>query len=228
MSRPIPVSARDFYARLFDPEPPVLIDIRIPEDLDTDPGWMPHAHRIAYQDSQRLEMACAGASEVVIACHGGLKLSHGVASQLAGQGMRAAFLVDGMLGWRSANLPLWSPDTSDARFVVTSDLSPDAAVLHWLAARLLPIGAQVLSVAPDQLAGAAEKFQAAVLPDAAALLARLDRATPGLNAVVAASHSPAITEILGGLRQRHGDPNAWQNAASGVLDALALGQEQRP
>ncbi|MEM9756586.1 MAG: rhodanese-like domain-containing protein, partial [Pseudomonadota bacterium] len=222
---PHPISAPQLWAEIFGTTPPVILDVRVREDLDRDPGWIPSAQRVDFQDVTAIQADGTGAADVVVMCQGGLKLSQGVASRLAARGRKARFLEGGVLAWRAAGLPIWRPDIEPNLWVSGWDRSPSRAAALWLAARLLPRPHEIMLVAPDQIDAAAPRFEAAFLPDADALLALLDRPVPAVAGALAAGATPVFERLSAGHATR--DLPGWRDAVMSTLDALVLGHKAR-
>ena len=87
------------------PDAPLIIDVRIPEDIAAAPQAIPASIAWDFQDIDGLVARAAGRSCVVV-CHKGLKLSQGVAALLRNAGIPAEVLKGGHVGWTAANLPL--------------------------------------------------------------------------------------------------------------------------
>src|SRR5665213_1322341 len=87
--------APDKLARLIGtPACPVLIDVRIDEDFDADPNFVPGAIRRSHNDVAEWAPSLSGKTVVVI-CKKGQKLSEGVAAWLRHAGASANVLDGG-------------------------------------------------------------------------------------------------------------------------------------
>ena len=214
MARHFSTDARDLFTRIISDACPVVIDIRIPEDIARDDGWMPAAHRVAFGDLEKLMTLAAAADEAIIVCQGGLKLSQGVAARLAVRGCRAGFLAGGLVGWRGAGLPLMQ--AQPGIWVTGSADTASAIAAHWLADRLLPRPSELLQVAPDQVALAAERFAGTPLPDAPGLLALLDRPVSALRSTLDFACGPDFARLARGF--------GFDARAMSALDAWTLGE----
>ncbi|MBF9034241.1 hypothetical protein HKCCE2091_08315 [Rhodobacterales bacterium HKCCE2091] len=213
------LSPSALFSALFSAAPPAVIDIRIPEDIAADPGRFPAAWRFDHRDRDGIAAVARTGCGAVMICHGGLKLSQGVASRLRGQGIAARSLEGGVLGWRGAGLPLWPGDEAVPVRVAGWDAASAAA--RWLATRFLPRPIELLTVAPDQVEGAAARFDGDALPDARALLDRLDRPVPRLAAALEAAATPLFARLAAG-HEAGGDDGA---AVFADLDALLRAPE---
>lgn len=208
MAHPDALSPLALFSRLFADRQPVVLDIRVSDDISEHPGWIPAAHRVAFDDLPAQLALTDARAPVVVVCHGGLKLSQGVAARLCLHERRAGFLRGGLLGWRAADLPLidaapglWASDGTDI-------------AAEWLAKRLLPLPSEILRVEPGQVALVADRFGGSVLPDAEALLALCDRPIPALKVALHFAQSPDFARLTGG---------GCDGFA--LLDAWALGGE---
>jgi rhodanese-related sulfurtransferase len=87
------------------PDSPVIIDVRIPDDMAADPRLIPGAIRRSHRDVAAWAGEFTG-RRVVVSCQKGHKLSQGVAAWLRHAGATAETLEGGHLGWAAAGLPL--------------------------------------------------------------------------------------------------------------------------
>lgn len=209
MAQSFSLSPPALFARLFSDKQLIVLDIRVPDDLALDAGWLPAAHRLSFEDLEGQLALVPPNHDVVVICQGGLKLSQGVAARLGLQGRRAGYLVGGIEAWRAAGMAL-------------SELAPELWVTdgadvaaHWLATRLLPQPHEILVVEPDQIGAAADRFEGQPLPSAEALLARFDRPLHGLQSALDFAVSPAFSQL------RQGGARGF-----GLLDAWTLGAEE--
>ena len=70
------ISVSTLARLLGTPDCPVILDVRIDEDFDDDPRFIPGATRVPFRDVGDLVDQIAGRS-VVVTCQKGLKLSQG-------------------------------------------------------------------------------------------------------------------------------------------------------
>lgn len=145
---------------------PVVIDVRLDEDFDTDPVMIPTARRCAHGDIVQRVSSLNGHS-VVVVCHGGLKLSQGAAALLRSHGLHAETLAGGQLAWREANAPVFDPrhrpvdpHQSGSLWVTRQRPKIDRLACPWLIRRFIDPAARFLFVAPDQVLAVAERFGA--------------------------------------------------------------------
>ncbi len=84
---------------------PVLVDVRIDEDFEADPNFVPGTVRRSHADVAEWAPSLSGQTVVVI-CKKGQKLSEGVAAWLRHAGASANVLEGGIEAWTKENLPL--------------------------------------------------------------------------------------------------------------------------
>ncbi|MFD1343236.1 chromate resistance protein ChrB domain-containing protein [Litorisediminicola beolgyonensis] len=160
----IPVAA---LARLIGtPDCPTLLDVRIDEDFDDDPRFIPGAFRHPFKDVCELADDLTGHA-VVAYCQKGLKISQGAAALLRAAGVQAEVLEGGQFAWRDAKLPMVStgklpPPNASGRTVWVTRHRPkiDRIACPWLIRRFIDPKAQILYVAASQVANVAERFDA--------------------------------------------------------------------
>lgn len=149
------------------PKCPALVDVRIDEDYEADPGLIPGSFRRAHGAVTQWATELQGRSTVVI-CHKGLKLSHGTAALLRAAGIEAEVLEGGFLAWQGAGLPLVQtaklpPRDEQGRTVWVTRERPkiDRIACPWLIRRFVDPKAAFLFVAPSEVVAVAERFDAA-------------------------------------------------------------------
>ncbi|MEO9896007.1 MAG: sulfurtransferase/chromate resistance protein [Paracoccaceae bacterium] len=160
----IPVTA---LARLIGtPDCPVLLDVRIDEDFEDDPRFIPGAFRYPFEDVVDLAQEINGRS-VVVYCQKGLKISQGAAALLRNSGVQAEVLEGGQFAWRDAKHPMVSAkslpplDASDRTVWVTRHRPKiDRIACPWLIRRFIDPKAQFLFVSASQVINVAERFNA--------------------------------------------------------------------
>jgi rhodanese-related sulfurtransferase len=160
--------AIDKLARLIGtPKCPVLVDVRLDEDFDTDPRLIPGSVRRAHGDASAWSGDCAGRSAVVI-CKKGLKLSQGAAAWLRHENVPAEAVEGGFEAWASAALPLvpaakLPPRDAKGRTVWVTRARPkiDRIACPWLIRRFVDPNAVFLYVAPSEVEAVGERFNAA-------------------------------------------------------------------
>lgn len=140
------------------PDCPVLIDVRIPENVAEAPHLIPgsslHAH-------DALPLLPPGSRAVVI-CKRGKKLSEGAAAMLRTTGIVAEVLEGGTLAWAEAGLPMvpltLMPQT--ALWVTRHRPKVDRIACPWLIRRFINRDARFLFVAPADVPEVAANFGA--------------------------------------------------------------------
>ncbi len=211
------------------PRCPVLIDIRLPEDVAADATRLPGALMWDHRDPAGLAARLGGRASVVI-CHKGLKLSQGVAAWLRSDGAAAHYLQGGAVAWRAlphapriaiAALPQAGPE-GRCLWVTTTACTPELLAAAWLLRRFIEPEARLLFVAPDQIAAVAGRFGATALPPFAELLRMTGLDARPLPMLQDTLTQPGARAVLDGLRLGHATPEALLNAALPVLDALYL------
>ena len=145
------------------PDTPIILDVRLAQDAADDPRLIPGARRASH-DTVRAD-DYAGRS-VVVVCHKGLKLSHGVAALLRASGVQAEALEGGHVAWAAADLPLipmraLPPATNGATLWVARHRPKiDRIACPWLIRRFIDPAAKVLFVPPRDVTGVADRFGA--------------------------------------------------------------------
>lgn len=166
MSSNISISAAQLSKLVGLPDAPVIIDVRIPDDVAADPRRLPGSVSRSHTDVSAWANAYAG-QRVVVSCQRGLKLSEGVAAWLRHHGIAAENLTGGFEAWRdagglllrSAALP---PRDAAGRSVWVTRTRPkvDRIACPWLIRRFVDRHAVFLFVSPSEVAAVAERFAA--------------------------------------------------------------------
>lgn len=166
MSSNISISAAQLLKLVGLPDAPVIIDVRIPDDVAADPRRLPGSDSRSHTDVSVWANAYAG-QRVVVSCQRGLKLSEGVAAWLRHHGIAAENLTGGFEAWRdagglllrSAALP---PRDAAGRSVWVTRTRPkvDRIACPWLIRRFVDRHAVFLFVSPSEVAAVAERFAA--------------------------------------------------------------------
>lgn len=166
MSSNISISAAQLSRLIGLPDAPVIIDVRIPDDVAADPRLLPASERRSHVDVAAWAGAYAG-RRVVVSCQRGLKLSEGVAAWLRHQGVTAENLAGGFEAWRDAGSPLMRSDTlppgdATGRTVWVTRTRPkvDRIACPWLIRRFVDRQAVFLFVSPSEVAAVADRFGA--------------------------------------------------------------------
>ncbi|MGL5446635.1 MAG: chromate resistance protein ChrB domain-containing protein, partial [Rhabdaerophilum sp.] len=109
MASTLEITVSQLMRRIGLPDAPVLIDVRIPDDVALDPRRLPASQGQDFREAQNWASAFAG-RDVVVLCQKGLKLSQGVGALLRLAGARAESLEGGFVAWKEAGGVLLKPD----------------------------------------------------------------------------------------------------------------------
>lgn len=166
MASPTEITVQQLSKLIGLPNCPALIDIRIDEDFDADPRFIPGARRRLHADLQTWLSHYAGQKAVII-CHKGKKLSQGVAALMRAEGVEAETLEGGFVAWAEAGLPtvnparLPAPDGKGRTLWVTrARPKVDRVACPWLIRRFVDPNAVFLFVSPSEVMDVADRFGA--------------------------------------------------------------------
>ena len=148
------------------PACPVLVDVRIDEDFEMDPHFVPGAVR--YSHAKVAEWAPSFSGRTVVAiCQKGKKISEGVAAWLRQSGASANVLEGGSEAWRSEKLPRvpaskLPPRDPGGRTVWVTRARPkiDRIACPWLIRRFIDPSAVFLFVTASEVESVADRFGA--------------------------------------------------------------------
>ena len=143
------------------PDAPIIIDLRLDEDFADDPRVIPTAKRHSHTTMPEIAVRFAG-RQVVVACLRGAKISEGAAAMLRCNGIAAESLAGGHLAWVSAGLPVVRSEILPGTGLWVTRHRPkvDRIACPWLIRRFINPEAQFLFVAPSEVPGVAERFNA--------------------------------------------------------------------
>jgi len=148
------------------PDVPAIIDVRIDEDVEADPTFLPAAQRRDYRKVADWAPAYAG-RRVVVVCHKGQKLSEGTAAWLRHAGIAAEGLEGGHVAWRQAGGLVFSPvrlpppgPSGGSVWVTRARPKVDRIACPWLIRRFVDTKAMFLFVAASEVEAVAERFGA--------------------------------------------------------------------
>jgi len=134
------------------PEAPVIIDVRIDQDVNDTPQFLAAAFQYPFNDIELLAPKLANKA-VVIYCHKGKKISQGAAALLCDHGIQTEPLVGSHFGWsehynKSKVLPQDhnSALTSNIGFDESVGVVKSSAQTTRLYSKKSPLGKQVLTV----------------------------------------------------------------------------------
>ena len=158
------IASEKLFRLIGTPKCPAIIDVRADDDFSTDPRLVPGSVRRPSEAVGDWAAEFRGQSVVVI-CHKGLKLSHGVAAFLREAGASAEVLEDGFAGWARSGLSLvvtnkLLPRNAQGRTVWVTRERPkiDRIACPWLIRRFVDPDAVFLFVAPSEVSAVAEQF----------------------------------------------------------------------
>lgn len=167
MPSPSAITVSQLSRLIGTPAAPVLIDIRIDEDFNSDPRSIPGSFRYPFKSIDTLASTFIS-KQVVIICHKGQKLSQGAAAILRDAGASAEFLEGGHVAWVDNNQPLVSiarlknRDHNNRTIWVTRHRPKiDRIACPWLIKRFVDPNALFLYVEPSEVLAVSEKFNAA-------------------------------------------------------------------
>lgn len=167
MSAPNSISNDKLAKIIGTPRAPLLLDVRSEEDFETDPRLIPGAIRTDDQALAALTAQLGGQASITV-CQAGHRRSQGAAALLRAEGSPSEYLEDGFEAWRTENLPLIDPAKLPARdargrtvWVTRSRPKIDRIACPWLIRRFLDPRAVILFVAPSEVVGVAERYNAA-------------------------------------------------------------------
>ena len=167
MPSPTEISVTQLARLVGTPESPAIVDARAREHFDADPRLIPCALRRDHGDVAAWTGDYRG-RRVVVSCQHGGKLSQGVAAWLRNGGIPAeslegghdAWVADGGLLVDSRKLPA-RDEKLRTTWVTRARPKVDRIACPWLIRRFVDPDAVLLFVSPTEVAGVAERFQAA-------------------------------------------------------------------
>lgn len=167
MTSPTEITVQQLSRLIGLPGAPALVDLRLEDDFALDPRLIPGSRRRSHRDSDAWGAAYAG-HKVVVICHQGHKLSQGVAALLRHQGVAAETLEGGFEAWAESGHLAIDPDKLPKRgpkggslWVTRARPKIDRIACPWLIRRFVDPEAVFLFVAPAEVAGVADRFDAA-------------------------------------------------------------------
>ena len=162
MAAPNEMTCKHLLRLMGTPQAPVIVDVCIDADFVEDPSVIPDALRWSHSEIDGLVALLAGRPCVVVR-QKGLKLSQGLMSRLRGRVRDAQYLSGGIYGWRDSDGMIRIPATAlpDPGLYVTRHRPKiDRIACPWLIRRFVDPAARFLFVAPAEVTGVAEKFNA--------------------------------------------------------------------
>ena len=163
MATPDTIASAQLSRLIGTPDSPVILDVRIDQDVAADPRIMPGSVRRDFRNIRDWAGDFAGRS-VVVTCQRGQKLSQGVAAWLRNADARAENLEGGHEAWIAAKGLLVSPDHVPPRdaqgrtlWVTRARPKIDRIACPWLIRRFVDRSAVFLFVAPSEVADVADR-----------------------------------------------------------------------
>lgn len=160
------ISVAQLYRLIGAPDAPVIIDVRIAEDVASDPRILPGSVAHDFRTVSTWAARYAGKS-VAVVCQKGLKLSQGVAAWLRQAGASAESLDGGFEAWAAEGGPLVMTEALPARdpegrtvWVTRARPKIDRIACPWLIRRFVDPHAIFLFVASSEVQAVAERFGA--------------------------------------------------------------------
>lgn len=145
---------------------PLVLDLRIDDDFERDPDFIPTAIRHPFDEIDALAPDLRD-QHVVVYCQQGKKISQGAVSVLRGCAVNAESLEGGHFAWRDAGemrVPAARIPARDARgataWVTRHRPKIDRMACPWLIRRFIDPRARFLFVAPGEVIAVAEKYAA--------------------------------------------------------------------
>ena len=143
------------------PEAPVVLDLRLPEDLAADAVLIPTSICMSSKDILAAAADWRG-RHVVVVCLRGRKISQGAAAILRLEGIKAEVLTGGTEAWRGLGLPVVPAKWAEPATLWVTRHRPkvDRVACPWLIRRFVDPAARFLFVPPGDVLAVAEKFGA--------------------------------------------------------------------
>jgi rhodanese-related sulfurtransferase len=215
----------DIAQLLASPDAPCVLDMRIAENTDSHPVYLRCANLIAH-DALAQHLECANGRAVIVYWHAGLKLSHGAAARLRGQGIPVDVMAGGIVRWIKKGLPSLARNAATpVRIAAPQDADLAEVFAGWLVIRFVAPKAELFWVPRDALAAVGLKFDATRLPSAAMLTAQFHQPVPQIDAIATfvAGGDPVLAQLFAGLSQKYCDDPAGRQAMWRSFDALYRG-----
>ncbi len=166
MPSPTEITVNQLSRLIGTHDAPTIIDVRIDEDFELDPQILPTATRCSHTKIAELAPQLKD-KKVIIYCQKGKKISQGSIAILRSLGVNAESVEGGHFGWRDAGQTLIPIDKIPSRntnqqtiWVTKQRPKIDRIACPWLIRRFIDPNAQILFVAPSEVLGVAEKFNA--------------------------------------------------------------------
>ncbi|EHS53561.1 Chromate resistance exported protein [Rhizobium sp. PDO1-076] len=162
------ISADKLFRLLGSSQSPLIVDVRIADDVAAHPFLIPGAFRRDHrQIGEWAAQVASTPTSVVVVCHQGRKLSEGVAAHLRLLGISAEVLEGGNSAWAAAGLPQVPIDrlgdgqgAGSSLWVTRNRPKIDRIACPWLIRRFIDPFARFLFVASSEVEGVADRFNA--------------------------------------------------------------------
>lgn len=166
MPSPTEITVQQLSRLVGMPGAPAIVDVRIDDDFNADPCFIPGSQRRDWKALQSWAASYAGRS-VVVTCQRGEKLSQGAAAWLRHEGIDAQSLEGGHVAWREADQLLVAsakvpPRDASGRTVWVTRARPkiDRIACPWLIRRFVDPTAVFLFVTPSDVLLVGERYNA--------------------------------------------------------------------
>jgi rhodanese-related sulfurtransferase len=161
------VSPQQLWSEIGTAQAPMILDVRRREILDAAPGLIPTATWHQPETFADWVPTLPTVRPIVVTCRYGHQLSQMVAADLRARGIPARVLEGGYQGWGEAGLPLTAKAALDrfaskapSLWVTRRRPKIDRIACPWLIRRFVDPEAVFLFVAPQEVSGVAERFDA--------------------------------------------------------------------
>ena len=158
------ISPRALLGQLGSGDWPLVIDLRIPEDIAAHGAVMPAAMQRQLKDIASWMPQLPRGRDIVVSCARGLKIGQAGAAFLRSEGFAARALEGGFAGWKEAGGPAVTLAAYNKFIVASGGLwitrrrpKIDRVACPWLIKRFIDPNARFLFVATDQVIAAAER-----------------------------------------------------------------------
>lgn len=157
MAGPNSVTIAQLSRLIGTPDCPIILDVRLEEDLARDRRLIPTAVPVRHD-----QPAVPVGAKVVVICQRGKKLSEGTAALLRLSGHRAEVLEGGYQAWVEAGLPLVPAELLPKTGLWVTRHRPkiDRIACPWLIRRFINRDARFMFVAPSEVLSVATIFGA--------------------------------------------------------------------
>lgn len=220
MAGPNNVSIAQLSRLIGTPDCPIILDVRLEEDLARDPRRIPTALA-----SRHDQPAVPVGAKVVVICQRGKKLSEGAAALLRLSGHQAEVLEGGHLAWADAGMPLVPVDLLPQTGLWVTRHRPkiDRIACPWLIRRFINRDARFMYVAPTEVPAVATMFTATPFDiEGVPFTHRGDNCSFDALLDDFGLHSPALDRMAGVIRAADTDRHDLAPQAAGIL-AIAVG-----